>query len=1301
MVDLSSSYRLRRPLRLALLATLGLAAAVPLQPTFTSCINDYAPVAAAAAQLNVSAIYAELVSGTESRALALNGAGYDVLRVDFVGTLQEELAGYDNTTGKLGTSITTYDSTTWVCNSLFPSNLTTSYYPDNTTYCPLPAGDFALNLSIPLYSMHALTTLHTQVRVVDSSVPAQTLTCVDVHFTPYHDDAWYYRLFLWFPASLAIAYWITTWAARFAAGWVVGGDRTETHGYDGEVGKREARLRKWGTMVISGLSGERLGVSGALLRFATPSLRDIMAHIQFTTSLAMIAVSWPAFFYPIVSQGAWADLVWNVTLTESSTDHPSPYATTYTPPSAFQTQMTDSYYPLYLDSSAPNPLLDLYSTSSGMESFAAMVGLRPQDLFGTCIVFFLAITAAVALVSLTLWLGHATAEYVVLNKSPQSNRSSAVMLNRQSLGANSRASSSAKEWFDPKASSDLGMLPTQASLAVATVRPSTLRRVWARFGPKGEAGAFHFSAMYGNLLRLVLLFHLPITAFSIFQLTLGARASIVSRVFAAISFVGVSIVIPAFIMWRIAITPTGKLYEAARTLLSLGPAYNVYEQDRQLFRAISLLASLASGIVLGAGQSSGLAQAVVLIVIELAALITPTVWLPWGEGASMGAPMVFIGIIRVVSVVLAMLVSPNFKLSESVQQWLAYIILVLQAVVFVFFFFMVITKIVEGVIRLFGGAHFDESRHPLDGGLFAAIMDLDCLNGVRGGKAAQRKRRKQSTRRLQRNVSAAGSLTTQQILDRHSQGVPREQTPSITPLYPTVDPGSEAARRGTYFPVIPNSSSFPMSSPVIERLSFESRSEDRSDNVGHIMDAWRPGQPPLSQPPTPGSYAPLNPYVSPQQALHMPSIRVSQGDGHLPRPAHVRTQSSSAVVELGMPSAGAPSAGLRPDNRGLRPPALAIPKRRSLNNMRDDSPTSGSDSKQRKARGKARTARGAKARTQSRVSRHAWFSNTDSESDSEPGPSRGRRRPPQLDVDDEADDGRRSRGWRGLLGMRNKSIDELHEQARDENSARKAKAVNEMGALLAGVQPLPRPSAEAQSQPTTVRSFKVNRKTRPNVGQALPASSTPPTQVGEAAPADVPRSFRVKRPEAPGSTNAHRALSMSTTSTASVYTQASPTSASPTATTFAAAAAATATVGGQRAPCSPTLVESPSRGFRVIRHQASPTTASSGFVVNRPNRHSVHGSVAAAPGSGRDSDSSPAPPSTVSAASGHTTRTDSTATGSTMASGAWLRPAGTQQMGYPPSAFVTVGAGMERRQGDDAPARPPKNPRRSSEEIRG
>ena len=90
--------------------------------------------------------------------------------------------------------------------------------------------------------------------------------------TPYKQNAWYYNLFLGLPIALAIGYWIASWGARFAAGWVVGSGVAEYEQKEGtaraeRVSKREATMRKWGTMIISGLSGERFSVSGGLLRF--------------------------------------------------------------------------------------------------------------------------------------------------------------------------------------------------------------------------------------------------------------------------------------------------------------------------------------------------------------------------------------------------------------------------------------------------------------------------------------------------------------------------------------------------------------------------------------------------------------------------------------------------------------------------------------------------------------------------------------------------------------------------------------------------------------------------------------------------------------------------------------------------------------------------------------------------------------------------------------------------------------------------------------------------------------------------
>jgi hypothetical protein len=82
-------------------------------------------------------------------------------------------------------------------------------------------------------------------------------------------------MFLWLPVALAIGFFVTTWGARFAAGWVVGSGVAEYEQKETALGRRakldtakkEATMRKWGTMIISGLSGERLSVSGGLLRF--------------------------------------------------------------------------------------------------------------------------------------------------------------------------------------------------------------------------------------------------------------------------------------------------------------------------------------------------------------------------------------------------------------------------------------------------------------------------------------------------------------------------------------------------------------------------------------------------------------------------------------------------------------------------------------------------------------------------------------------------------------------------------------------------------------------------------------------------------------------------------------------------------------------------------------------------------------------------------------------------------------------------------------------------------------------------
>ena len=367
--------------------------------------------------------------------------------------------------------------------------------------------------------------------------------------------------------------------------------------------------------------------------------------------------SWPS--YP-----PWSDHSLDVTLVQGS-DPSSKLVDTYpsdfTAPAVYAGMMTNPSYPLYLDSSTFNPLIDLHSAADGITSWAAAVGLREQDLFGTCLVIFLMLAASISVISILLWCTHGLLEFSFIEQS-----STALSVQRNSLHSSPRTSSlGGKRAYDPQDKGfDTPTLPTRYSLAANRAStPSRLRRTWHRFRPKGEAGAFHAAALYGNLLRLVLMFHLPITTFSVCQLTLGSNASIVSRVFAALAFAFISIAIPAGVILKLYRTPGGKLYDATRTLQSLGPTYNVYVEGKQLFRVFPITAMLCTGIVVGAGQRSGLVQAVILVLVELVMLIIPAVWYPWGEGASMGAPSAFLGVIRVASMVMVMLLSPTVSFS--------------------------------------------------------------------------------------------------------------------------------------------------------------------------------------------------------------------------------------------------------------------------------------------------------------------------------------------------------------------------------------------------------------------------------------------------------------------------------------------------------------------------------------------------------------------------------------------------------------------------------------------------------------
>ena len=204
----------------------------------------------------------------------------------------------------------------------------------------------------------------------------------------------------------------------------------------------------------------------------------------------------------------------------------------------------------------------------------------------------------------------------------------------------------------------------------------TVRRPWWKF--RMGRNSFHGSTLHGNLVRLLILFHFPITTYSCYQLTLDSSiASITSKALAALSFAFLSVLIPSWLLFRVATTSTSKLYDATRTLLALGPLYNEYQHESQLFAGMMFAANLCLGVVVGCGQQSGTAQAIIILVVEVVVTLSSSIWLPWMHGAQMGVISFIFCVARIIAAVLMVILarpvcaSTRFlgRLLTSLSRW--------------------------------------------------------------------------------------------------------------------------------------------------------------------------------------------------------------------------------------------------------------------------------------------------------------------------------------------------------------------------------------------------------------------------------------------------------------------------------------------------------------------------------------------------------------------------------------------------------------------------------------------------------
>ncbi|KAF8341524.1 uncharacterized protein EI90DRAFT_2904831, partial [Cantharellus anzutake] len=713
-----------------LLLVLSSLAGIYCQPApvpFSDCTSSAARSALSStpqSHINISEVYSQViyVGGQKNLKTVLIGATGNTI----VPSAKNDQGNLILTTFFTRTSVLTFtlnQSNSWFCNTVRPVSPLPA--PSNdSTYCPISPGQLAFSVTSPLLHDYNLSSIVTRVRVVDPSANALELACVDVDVTAVRDqnktsNLGYPQILFWLSVGLVILYWIVIGLARISAAWSRGAAKPDWSG-----------VRWAGTVLASAISGERLSTHSALLRFATPSWRDVFFHTQWCASLIMIAVQWPTFAYPILVNTAWSVLEYNITLSadrNAGTNHWNPWKANYTPPSGFADQMSNVSSPLYLDQSIPNQLYLLPGdASNGIKSFAAAVGLRPQDLFPTCAKLFFSIVGVTIVISSLIW---AIDWFVsLLTRTPRTGHGRGSLSPRFSGGASSELNK------EPDFTA-LRMDDDTISQPLPRSGPHMSRHWWHyRLGQS----SFHGSVLQGNLVRVLILFHFPLTIFTTYEFSHVMKSSASSIALASLCFAIICVLIPALLLVRLALTPTKKLYDATRTLLALGPLYSHYAQGSEMFAAIALAHSLALGITIGAGQKSGTTQAIVILVIEVASALATSIWLPWGERASMGVLSFIFCVARIVTVVLLIILCPLVSVGDAAGGWIAYSIIVIQALVYLAFLLMLLVKAIEGLVRLIGRVPFDKSTHSMDSGLLGALS----LAGCCGIKRRSRQKRK-------------------------------------------------------------------------------------------------------------------------------------------------------------------------------------------------------------------------------------------------------------------------------------------------------------------------------------------------------------------------------------------------------------------------------------------------------------------------------------------------------------------------------------------------------------------------------
>ncbi|ANB12831.1 Flc3p [Sugiyamaella lignohabitans] len=230
-------------------------------------------------------------------------------------------------------------------------------------------------------------------------------------------------------------------------------------------------------------------------------------------------------------------------------------------------------------------------------------------------------------------------------------------------------------------------------------------------------GAFFVA---GIVVRLVLLFFaLPLLATSFFQMLLVHHSPVVSDVFALVLIIiwvcsAVWITYKMHIMSKQVMEFTDDL----PTLLVYGPLFNSFKDTHVMYFAVDLVVVFMQGLTFGAIQESGIAQITLLAVIEVIRFISVVHYKPFKSGTSMTMVTSLFSATRIVIIFLLVPFAKSLHTDETVRGWVAYVILIIHAVILLLFIVHIAQALFELFARL-GGAGKDDEGTISEGPLMA------------------------------------------------------------------------------------------------------------------------------------------------------------------------------------------------------------------------------------------------------------------------------------------------------------------------------------------------------------------------------------------------------------------------------------------------------------------------------------------------------------------------------------------------------------------------------------------------------